>query len=327
MNVWQRLKQSKIWGLSLKISFTLVAFYFALRDVDFVHLPEILHAQDGGSIAVACLLILAQICLGGMRWHLVLNRLKTAGSQTISKLEALKLYYISVFFNCCLPGTVGGDVVRVWLIKSDHTPLQTAINSVIIDRVIALLALFLLVLAGLPLIGREVGMDMRYIVGAIMLLVAGVWLSYYIQRLLLPYQRLRIVRWSMHLIECVHLLVRYPLTTVISLTVGIVSHVCFSMAGYVLAQSMGMELSMLHSIALIPLVLLISTLPISIGGWGVREASMVTMLGIVGVPQAQALMLSIEYGLLNIFTSLPAVLFWLVYRRQHSPVSRLSQPE
>jgi hypothetical protein len=41
----------------------------------------------------------------------------------------------------------------------------------------------------------------------------------------------------------------------------------------------------------------------------------VGMLGLIGVPQAAALMISLEYGFINIFFSLPGALLWLAYRK------------
>ena len=55
-------------------------------------------------------------------------------------------------------------------------------------------------------------------------------------------------------------------------------------------------------------------LPISAAGWGVREASLVTLLGLVGVDRSAALLLSVEFGLLTTLLSLPGGLIWLALR-------------
>ena len=61
-------------------------------------------------------------------------------------------------------------------------------------------------------------------------------------------------------------------------------------------------------------VTLFATLPISIGGWGVREAAMVTFFGLVGVPPSAAVIVSIQLGLLGVVLSLPGGLLFLLQR-------------
>jgi hypothetical protein len=87
-------------------------------------------------------------------------------------------------------------------------------------------------------------------------------------------------------------------------------------AGYALAGSLGLPLTLGESLTLIPPVVLATTLPLSIGGWGIREAGMVGMLGMVGIPRAGALVLSVQLGLLSVLMSLPAGVLWLLYRKR-----------
>jgi hypothetical protein len=107
-----------------------------------------------------------------------------------------------------------------------------------------------------------------------------------------------------------------PGASAISITLAAFTHISYCLSAYILARSLAIDVSAVQCITLIPPVILMTTLPISIGGWGVREAGMVGMLGLVGVSQAAALMLSIQTGLLSIIVSLPASLIWLAYRKR-----------
>jgi len=62
-------------------------------------------------------------------------------------------------------------------------------------------------------------------------------------------------------------------------------------------------------------VLLISMLPISIGGWGVREGAMVLALRGFGIPTEEALLPSILFGLCAVTATLPGATFWILARR------------
>jgi glycosyltransferase 2 family protein len=52
-------------------------------------------------------------------------------------------------------------------------------------------------------------------------------------------------------------------------------------------------------------------IPISLGGWGIRESSMVVGLASFGVPEASALALSISYGIGTVVAGVVGLCFWL----------------
>jgi len=68
-------------------------------------------------------------------------------------------------------------------------------------------------------------------------------------------------------------------------------------------------------------VLLLSLLPISIAGWGVREGAMIACLGLVGVDAASAFAVSALFGLTSVVVGLPGGLVWLLIgqRTRNSP--------
>src|SRR5262249_23321161 len=89
------------------------------------------------------------------------------------------------------------------------------------------------------------------------------------------------------------------------------SSFCACVSAYCIALSLGIALSAGVLLAAMAMVLLVTSIPISIVGLGVREASMVTMLGMLGVSKELALLLSVEIGLLTLLVSLPGGVLWL----------------
>jgi hypothetical protein len=57
-------------------------------------------------------------------------------------------------------------------------------------------------------------------------------------------------------------------------------------------------------------VALITALPISVGGWGIRETAMIGILSLVGISTSAALSLSVQIGLLTILVTLPGAALW-----------------
>jgi uncharacterized membrane protein YbhN (UPF0104 family) len=239
----------KIFRLLAKIGLTLVAFWFVLRGIDFAYLGEMLKRQDRLLMALAALCIALQIVLWGARWRLILARL-AQGAHVAPLSEMLKISYIGAFFNCCLPGTVGGDVIRVWLAKSEQVSLSLSIHSVVIDRIIALAALVLLVLIMLPVLGKNAGIDPGVAwMAAIAAGLIGLWLLFNIERPLQPFTHIPIVRWLLYFVASLRLLLARKRSALAALLYALAGHACFCLCGYVLAQSLGIELGLLQALA------------------------------------------------------------------------------
>lgn len=295
----------------------LLAFWFVSRGIDTAELKDMLRSQNRTVFMEAGFCLAVQVILGAVRWRMVMAGLVGSGGQIISHLSALKTYYISVFFNCCLPGTVGGDVIRVFLVKSEHTPLPLAISSVVIDRMIALLALGVMGGITMPLFAGYIGISAWLLMPLFIVLVAfGFWILFHLDKIVLRIPFLKKLHWLEHLVQNIRLMLARPKPSSEALFCAVMAHVNYCLATYVLAESLGSPISLLDALTLVPWVLLIAIIPISIGGWGLREAAMVFLLGLIGVPQMVALTLSVQLGLLSIVVSIPAGLLWLTSRRK-----------
>lgn len=310
-------KYSKSLSLLAKIALMLLAFWFVARGVDMQEVEEMLRGQNRMAFFGAVFFFMVQVALGAVRWRVIMLALAGAGARVISYLRIFRFFYISVFFNCCLPGTVGGDVVRVWLIKSENVPLPLAISSVVIDRMIALLALGVMGGLTMPVLAGYIGVSAWLVTPAYFLLVAfGLWGLFHLDKAIVHIKFLKKLQWMEFLVQNIRQVISRPKAGLWSLFYAIISHVSYCMTAYILAESLGNPVSFLDCLTLIPWVLLISIIPVSIGGWGLREAAMVFFLGLIGMPQEAALTLSIQLGLLAIVASVPAGFLWLVNRNK-----------
>jgi uncharacterized protein (TIRG00374 family) len=314
---FQRLQRSAFVKLALKLGLTFLALWFAFHEVDFVELKRIFYLQELWPVFAAYILLNIQAIFAAIRWRMVLAAVAKLGSAVMPMFQAIKITYIGSFFGVCLPGTVGGDVVRVWLTKLENIPLSTAIHVIIIDRVIALVGLGLMIVFALPALGGFFGFDGYWLTPLVLALgIAGLWLLLQLGKLLEQFNAFRIVRVLIYFISSIRLLLSHRKICFLSLLYAVIGHVMFCWAAVVLASSLSMEFSLAESLILIPPVVLLTTLPISIGGWGVRETAMIAMLSLIGISQEAALMLSIELGILNIINSLPGGAFWMSYRKR-----------
>ena len=74
---------------------------------------------------------------------------------------------------------------------------------------------------------------------------------------------------------------------------------------WLLARNFDPDAPIAAFLLLAPLIAMVTTVPISIGGWGVREGAMITALGLVDIPPSAALDVSIQFGLIMLVVGLP----------------------
>jgi hypothetical protein len=86
----------------------------------------------------------------------------------------------------------------------------------------------------------------------------------------------------------------------------------------IIARGMGIAVGTLECLVLVPPVLLVSTLPISVAGWGVREGAMVTAFGFAGVAESEAVALGVLFGLVVLVVGLPGGLIWFLTGRERA---------
>ena len=85
-----------------------------------------------------------------------------------------------------------------------------------------------------------------------------------------------------------------------------------------LGRGLGIHVSLGHFLVLIPPVMLVSMVPVSIAGWGVREGAMVGALGFVSVGADEALALSVLFGLVVMVVGLPGGLIWFLTGKERA---------
>jgi uncharacterized protein (TIRG00374 family) len=96
------------------------------------------------------------------------------------------------------------------------------------------------------------------------------------------------------------------------ISVSVAGHVLTCLAVWFAAQGFGIQIPFGFTIAVVPVVLLVTALPISIAGWGVREGGMTVGLGLIGVPDSDAALVSVVIGLIGVGLGALGGLTWLV---------------
>ncbi|MBC7950872.1 MAG: flippase-like domain-containing protein [Rhodospirillaceae bacterium] len=296
------------WIIKGGISFGLIAW--VLSKVDMAAAWDQAKAIDPAMAVLAVVLLVFQIMLGAVRWGLVLRALSAAfhWAQTIS------VYYVGVFFSMVLPGAVGGDAVRMWFARKNGLSLGAAFNSVALERAVTVFGLVLLVCLTQPiLMMRLPDLPGAWVFPMLLAIcVLGILTLATLDKLPQSLHRWRLMRGLAVLAADTRKLFFHPGYSLATLVVALLGHINLSMAVYVLAVGLDLDIQALDCLVLVPPVILIITLPISIAGWGVRETAMVTAFSFVGIPDSSTLVLSILFGICTMVTALPGGLVFLL---------------
>jgi glycosyltransferase 2 family protein len=295
---------------ALKIGLSALAFAVVAFSVDLSAAWERAANQSLPYIVLSVAILSVQLLLGGLRWHAILARL----GANPSLRDSVRLYYISAFFNAYLWGAVGGDVLRAWLTYRRQLSAKVAINSVVLDRIAAIAGVALLVLTTAPAFFARVGntLPMYIPLGLACAGLAGILVTANLRRMPAAWLSSRLARYLQSLGGSVQQIFLTPKAALPVLGFAIAAQIALGLATFSMAASLGIKVSMLDCIVLMQPVALLANLPISVGGWGVRETAVVLLFGLIGVPSSAALVLSLQLGLLALLVVLPGGILWLL---------------
>ncbi len=296
--------------LATKFAVTSGLIYLVLRNVELDSLSNRLEALSPSFFVGAALLVVFQNAIVvTWRWERVVATIDAA----LPPWRLLKAVVISLFFNQVLPSTVGGDGMRVWLLHGLGRPIGLAFRSVLIDRLLGVLGLLLLAMIGaLYLLATLEDPGPAWVMalvslGGLIVIATAPWVVR-----LLGWLPIDAVRRSLTAVANEVDMVAHSKPRLVQLVgVSILGQIALSGAVVLLAGGLGVPLEPVGALAVVPGVMIVSAIPISIAGWGLREGTMVVGLGLLGVNQGDAALVSIAFGLLLLIFGLLGGLLWL----------------
>ena len=310
----------KTWGLlALKIALSGALIWYFIGKSDLGAAMESLRQVDAATVVAVLALFLAQMVLAAWRWSALL-RLVGVG-KGFSFHEIVRIVWSAAFFNTTLVSSVGGDAFRLWTIVRAGNPLGKSVNSIFLDRLAALMALMILIAISLPYVMKLVTDQAAFwsYTMLIMASLAGFAALFHANRLPRRIQHWRLVRGLANLAADTRRLSLHIDNLLPVAAMSLLSHILSIFVVYVLARGLEIGISFLDCFFLVPPVILAMTLPISIAGWGVREGAMIVTLGLIGVSQESALVLSILFGLGITLAALPGGVIWFFSRNRAVP--------
>jgi uncharacterized membrane protein YbhN (UPF0104 family) len=233
---------------------------------------------------VAAAVYLATQAASALRWQLLSRPL--GFERTLA--DYTRMYFVGMFFNLFLPTSVGGDVMRAWQLRAGDDRKLHALFSVFVDRASGLFVLLCLGLAGVlasPIALPDAIRRAVYVTaGCALAGVVGVCIASMLGR--------RIPRMR-SLAAALNLYLRNPKlaisTTLLSLTIQAANVAVL----WILSIALNLDVPAGYYVVAVPMITLMTVLPISLNGIGVREGGMILFLSPLGVSDAAAVSLAV----------------------------------
>jgi glycosyltransferase 2 family protein len=295
---------------TIKILISAALLYLALRKANFSDLASRIDVASLGWLGLAIAATFLQIFVGVLRWRAVSAECRAP----LTTRTAMRFNLIGAFFNQTLPSSIGGDAVRLWLVARGGAGWRAATYSIFVDRAIGLIALAIIIVASLPwsyhLIDDPYGrsalllVDFAALAGGVGFLILG----------RLPWPWLKTWWGTHHLYACAVIANRVIFSRERGLWVAALSllvHVLAVVIAWCVVQSIAAPVAFGQIFQLIPPVMLITMLPISIAGWGVREATMGLAFGYAGLMTNEGINISLLFGAVSFIVGAFGGLVWI----------------
>jgi len=254
-------------------------------------------AVGGGSalaaIGIGAVLLLASQAVAAFRWRLILGDAELPWSYLV------RLYVIASFFSLLLPTAVGGDAARAAAAARAARRPGGAVASVLVDRMLGVVALLVYALIGLllargtpPLLFEAVALRIRPAtlgLALAILALAGLVVVGLARR---SARLAGLLRDGRSLLSA---LARDPRTLVTALALALVVQGLILAIWWCLAQGLDLAIPLTTILVAVPVVTLGTMLPITLAGLGVREGIWLLLLEGSGVPPSRVVAMSIGY--------------------------------
>jgi len=261
---------------------------------------------------LAAVLGVSDFVLGAWRWQ----RIARVNGVALRFATALRVTAESHFFNQGLPSTFGGDAYRIWILTNRELAVGDAIGCVGTDRLIGALALALLVaLVQFKLVDYLTDDVARIAIWCVVAaIVIAIVVALVIGRQLARRERGPLLSQLAQSVGHLQTLCARPLDFAAVMLVGVAGHGLLALMFYVLAVGLEVPLGAIEALTVFPTVFLLSMLPVTVAGWGVREALLITALKLFDIPAAAAVALGLSFGICMLIISIPGALLWLSER-------------
>jgi glycosyltransferase 2 family protein len=267
---------------------------------------------EASAWAYATLFLLAQFILLSFRWQMLLN----IGKHHLGALETLQINLTSQLANLVFIASIGGMLARIALSVQHGASIFKTLIATVVDRLMTLSALIVLAAIFMPGLARHVDNQAFATFStslSILIVTLFIFTPLFLNFVVFRMPQVKNLKGRMRYgVRYLKILINNPLLLAKIVITSLAAQMGLFAAVYCFTLSSGADVSFIDLMTILPVISLIASLPISIGGWGVREGAFVYGLGLLGVPMETAFIISVQVGLIGmvatVLTGIPALM-------------------
>lgn len=307
---------SKRLTLLLRYGVSVALIGYLLSQTNLTELRDALTQVRVEYLALALALALIHRLATIFKWNCLLR----AKGYAIPYLRLAWLWFVNHFAGLFLPATVGEDIAKTVSLGRYIANTTEAAASIVVDRVIGLFTLLVIAMASsLAAAALFDAGTLPYVVALVLACAVGFGISLTSRAtrslVAATLDRLGLAKVTLRLSAFYASVMVYQKkgSTLAAVTILAFGLQCLRViVVYVIGAALGIEVPLLYYFIFVPLVFLLTMLPISVGGIGVREGTYVYFFAQIGIATHSALLLSIlSYGT-NLLAALPGGVIYAV---------------
>lgn len=296
---------------TLKVAVTLSLLAVSLSLIKFDTLLESLRTANVGLLALSALIIVFGGFAGAGSWYCVLRtRLPTLTYRAVAAC-----HWSGMFFNSFLPSNVGGDVVKGYIVARDQGQTGFVVTSLLLDRVINLGMLLCIGVFTLLLQLRQPLWAAAFLAALAVLLLAVLASSRRLCKGMRRWPNAGVRGKLAALLEPVFELAATPRLLFPTLLAAFCSQFFKIWHNTFIILALGLKIPAFCVWYVIPLFGMVSALPVSIGGLGLRELVAQSISGPMKLDNTHLVTLSLAGHLMVVLVNMLGVLPFLFARR------------
>lgn len=255
---------------------------------------------SGWLIPLALALYYAGELANAARWYVLLRAQSTA----VSFFETVKIVFAGAFVSNFLPSTIGGDAVRIVYVRRYFSGWAVGTASVVMDRLLNVLSFFITLPFSFITFGAQLLAILKIgqVAGSTTLVAAA----------FVPADKKK-RSWRETFSEVKEALVLWrnrPWQLALAFVISWLSIFVIFLGVWVIARGLGIHVALYQVMGINVLTYLLTLLPVSVNGYGVREVAMTTLYMQLGASLEQASTLALITRFFMLMQTLPGAL-WL----------------
>jgi uncharacterized protein (TIRG00374 family) len=304
----------------LKTAVTALLFYFLFRKVDLEQFWRTLRGARFGLLGGAFALLWFGHYLCVVRWRILMRPLMPP--LAFGRLCAV--YCIGLFFNLAFPTVIGGDVVKMYYAGKPSRMYARSFAAAFLDRDAGMLAMMVIACGAtlrqrvdIPGVAIETivwGSTVVFAAANVAIFAPGLhdWVNRLLVRLRLAGAANRIEALS----QAFQIMRQEKRALGVALVISLVNQFLVIVVFWIMALGLRLEISLLYFLVFIPVITLISMIPISLNGMGLREYAFAVTFTAIGVPREGAIALGLLSSAILVLSAVPGGIAYVAFRQK-----------